>query len=140
VFCRTSIVLAVLLSCQSADAAQAQGTDRSWAAIAVFCPPARGGCKGIAGGGGYGRTKGRATKAAVADCVNGDIDLSDARYCKIIRAYNRGCAYVVAGCNKASSVCGYALAGTEPEAERNCASQGFNCSDPAFVIGGCVGN
>ena len=132
-----ALILAVLL--EPVCPGRAQDANRTWGAIAIFCPPIFGGCKGITGGGGYGRTRTLARKAAISDCVNGDIKLTEARYCKIVRAFNRGCAYVVAGCKKDSSVCGYALGATEAEAAKRCAREGFDCSIPQFGVGGCVG-
>jgi hypothetical protein len=118
--------------------ARARERDRPWGAIAIFCVPAHGGCKGITGGGAYGRTAALARHAAIADCKNGDIDLSQARYCRIVRAFNQGCVYVVAGCRK-SSVCGYGVGPTVREAGNRCEAQGFDCSKPQFTAGGCVG-
>jgi hypothetical protein len=84
--------------------------------------PGIGGCRGITGGRGYGQTEALARSAAIADCKNGDINPSQGRYCKVVRTFNQGCAYLVAGCRKSSSVCGYGIGPTEPEAESKCAS------------------
>jgi hypothetical protein len=140
-FIRSKSILLMLapIACLGIANAFAQELNRSWAAIAIFCVPAHGGCKGITGGGAYGRTAALARHAAIADCKNGDIDLSQARYCKIVRAFNRGCLYVVAGCRK-PSVCGYGVGPTVREASSRCTAQGFDCSKPQFTAGGCVGN
>ena len=138
-FRKSKIALIFVIACIGGpDHLYAQQVSRSWAAIAIFCIPENGGCKGITGGRGYGQTEALARHAAITDCKNGDIDPSQARYCKVVRAFNQGCIYVAAGCRKSSSVCGYAIGSTEPEAESKCSSQGFDCSNK-FVVGGCAG-
>jgi hypothetical protein len=135
----SKIALMLMMACFIVLDAYAQQPDRSWGAIAIFCVPNGSGCNGITGGRGYGRTEAIARTAAISDCKGGDINLSQARYCKVVRTFNQGCVYVVAGCRKSSSVCGYAIGLTEREAESRCASQGFDCSSPLFTVGGCVG-
>jgi hypothetical protein len=135
---KANSALMLVIACLAVGNA-AQAANHSWGAIAIFCVPDSNGCKGITGGRGYGETEALARNAALADCKSGDIDRSQGRYCKVVRAFNRGCVYVVAGCRKSSSVCGYATGPTEPEAESKCASQGFDCSNPQFVVSGCAG-
>jgi len=124
---RILISFIVIVGCSAASRVWAQDSDRAWGALAVYE-----GDGAVAYGSGYGATQTAASSAAVADCLEG---VTPGHPCRAVRTFNKGCAYIAAGCNEATRRCGYSIAPTQAGAQSQCTRQGFsNCEGE----GGCV--